>query len=254
MLFRNQKITVLLVLLMCVVPSAHYIYAQVMTGTLYKVQSDSLNFGGGRSTSTTYISENTFGEIATGNSTSTLYSIGAGYQQMQAIYIAVTFPANNVVMSPAIGGLTGGTSVGSTDIAVTTDNPAGYTMTIKASSSPAMQSLTSSIADYTPAGADPDYNFSVASTDSELAFTPEGEDIVQRFRDNGSFCNTGSSDTLDKCWAPLSTSPQTIVTRNSPNHPGGTFTVINFRVGVGSARVQEPGTYIATTTVTILPQ
>jgi len=55
--------------------------ADYMTSTNYKVQSDSLNIGGARSTSTGYITEDTFGELATGEGlSSTNYKSCVGYQ------------------------------------------------------------------------------------------------------------------------------------------------------------------------------
>lgn len=232
--------------------STQVAWAQTMTSGTYKIQSDSLNFSGNRSSSGTYTMEDTAGEVATGEGASSLYKIKAGYQQMQEIILSVTAPSN-VVMSPAIGGITGGTANGSTNFTVTTDNPAGYTVTIKASTTPALKSSLDSIADYIPAGSDPDFNFSVGATASRFGFTVEGTDIAQKFKDNGSVCNTGSSDTSDKCWVGLSTGVQTVVSRTSTNQPSGTLTTLKFRAQSGSSHVQTNGTYVATTTITVLP-
>jgi len=55
--------------------------ADYMTSTNYRVQSDSLNIGGARSTSSNYIVEDTFGELATGEGlTSASYGACVGYQ------------------------------------------------------------------------------------------------------------------------------------------------------------------------------
>ncbi len=59
----------------------YIVYAQVMTSTTYKLQSDSVNFGGVRSNSTSYKTEDTIGEISTGNITGTTYNASIGYQQ-----------------------------------------------------------------------------------------------------------------------------------------------------------------------------
>lgn len=224
-----------------------------MTGTSYKIQSDSINFGGGYSSSTTYKSESTAGEIATGDSSSTNYKLRAGYQQMQEVYIAISAVAD-VTMSPSLGGITGGTSNGSTNVTVTTDSPSGYQLTITASSSPALISGSNSFADYTVGTpGTPDYDFSVLSTDSEFAFSPEGTDIASKYKDDGADCNTGSGDTADKCWDALSTSAQVIANRTSGNHPSGTVTTLKFRAESGSSHLQPEGIYTATTTVTALP-
>jgi hypothetical protein len=228
------------------------VHAETMSSTNYHIQSDSLNFGGNRSTSASYISEDTAGEIATGPSSSSNFSLKAGYQQMQEIYLSVTAVAD-VAMSPAIGGVTGGTSNGSTAFTVTTDNQAGYTVAIKASSSPALVSSLGSFADYAPAGGVPEFTFVNDPTESSFAFSPEGVDIDQRYKDFGGVCNTGSGDTSLSCWDGLSTSDRTIVSRTSANHPNGTATTIRFRAASGSNHIQVEGEYTATSTITILP-
>lgn len=54
---------------------------QAMSSTNYKVEIDSVNFGGTRSTSGSYGAEDTLGESATGISSSASYGLSAGYQQ-----------------------------------------------------------------------------------------------------------------------------------------------------------------------------
>lgn len=227
-------------------------FAQVASSTNYQLQSDSINFGGGLSTSTNYSQESTFGEIGTGRASSTNYQLRAGYQQMQESYIALS-PAADVTMSPSLGGLTGGTSNGSTTVTVTTDNPAGYYLTYEASSSPAMQSPFDSIDDYDE-GADADFAFAVVANEARFGFSPSGSDIAPAFKDNGALCGGGGVlDTSLACWAGLSTSPITIAEASGANHPDGVATTINFRVGVGSGAGILDGLYTATTTLTALP-
>lgn len=230
------------------------VWAQSMTGSTYKIQSDSINLGGALGSSASYKVEDTLGEIATGDSSSASYKVRAGYQQMADVFIAMT-AASDVAMSPDLGGVTGGTSNGSTVVTVTTDSGAGYTLSLKASSSPAMQGNThgGTIADYTPAGANPDYTFSVPATTAEFGFSPEGTDIAQRYK-NGPFstCNTGSADAVDRCWDALTTSDRTISSRTSANTPSGTATTIKFRLTLGSSNITVADTYTATTTLTAI--
>jgi len=233
------------------IASLHIAGAQVMQSSNYNIESDSINFAGGLSTSSNYRLESTAGEVATGDSDSENYMLKAGYQQMQEVYIALT-GASGVVMSPSIPGVTGGTANGSTTVRVTTDSLAGYELTIASEESPAMQKGSDSIADYTPASSDPDFNFTTGGADAHFGFTPEGADIVQRFKDNGSSCNTGSSNTAFACWDGLSTTPQTIARQTGSNHPTGVTTTVYFRVGVGGSVVQPAGVYNATTTLTAL--
>lgn len=226
--------------------------AQVMQSTNYRIESDSLNFGGGRSASSTYTLEDTMGEIATGESASTTYRLGAGYQHTLLNYLSLS-ASPDVTLSPTLGGLTGGTSNGSTTLTVITDNAAGYQLTIVASNSPAMQSPEGNqIANYVASTSDPDFTFTVAAGDERFGYSPEGTDIATRFKDNGSVCNTGSSDASLSCWDGITTTPAEFARRTSGNHPTGTNTVLRFRVGLGANAMVTEGTYYATTTVTAL--
>jgi hypothetical protein len=236
------------VLILC---SLSISFAQVMESTSYRIQSDSVNFAGGLSSSTSYVIESTAGEVGTGFASSTSYSLRAGYQQMQSVYISMT-GATNVDLSPSIPGVTGGIANGSTTVTVITDSPSGYSLTIEASQSPAMQNESDSISDYIPSG-NPDFTFNTGATDAHFGYTPEGVDVVQRFRDNGAVCNSGTSDTAFACWDGLSTTEETIAQANSANQPAGATTTIQFRVGVGGSVLQAPGLYTATTTITALP-
>jgi hypothetical protein len=243
--------TAVLILLVAAVSSNMFAEAQVRQSSSYAIQSDSVNIGGGLSSSTQYVGESTVGEIATGESSSASYGLNAGFQQQQSVYLALT-SASDVVMSPALGGITGGTSNGSTEVLVTTDNPGGYQLSIEASSSPAMTSGANSIADYTPVGVNPDFTFTTDATDAHFGYSPDGTEIASRFRDNGASCNTDSGTTTLACWDGLSTTAEVIAESTSGNHPNGASTTVNFRVGIGSSVVQPEGTYTATTTLTLI--
>ena len=203
------------VLVVCVLQIAD---AQVMTSTNYKIQSDSVNVGGGNSTSTNYGLETTAGEVATGQSTSTNYQLRAGYQQMQEVFMSLSAVAT-INLTPNLGGISGGTSNGSTTVVVITDSPSGYQLTIKAGNAPAMQSGTASIADYVPVGAQPDFLFVTDPTDVQLGYSPEGVNVATRFRDNGSACGVGSGDILLRCWDGLATTAKAISTAAAANQP-----------------------------------
>jgi hypothetical protein len=228
------------------------VFAYVMSSTNYRIQSDSVNIGGlDTQSSDSYIMKDTIGEIATGESESFSYKLRAGYRQMQEVYLSISSPPD-VTMTPEIGGVIGGISNGSSTWTVITDNPAGYTLTIKANTSPALQSGSNSFADYTPnVSGTPDYDWSIADTDAEFGFTPEGENIVQKFKDNGSSCNTGTLNTPDKCWYNFSTSTEVIAQSYSSNHPSGAQTTIKFRAESGTSNIQPSGIYQAVIVVTV---
>lgn len=225
--------------------------AAVMQSTNYRIQSDSINIGGARGTSSAYTLEGTAGEVGSGVSSSTSYTLSAGYQQTLVNYLAMTVP-QNVIMSPSLGGVTGGTANGSTTVIVTTDDPAGYQLTIVASTSPAMKNGANSIADYAPGGADPDLAFGIVANTGKFGFSPEGTDIAQRYKDNGSICNAGSTDTSLSCWDGLSTTARVIASKTSGNHPNGTQTTLRFRTGLGANSGIANGLYTATTTLTAI--
>jgi hypothetical protein len=229
----------------------YHTFAQVMQSGSYQIQSDSVNFGGGYSSSTSYVSESTLGEVGSGESSSASYALKAGYQQMQTVYLALA-SVGDVVMSPSISGVTGGTANGSTTMRVITDSPAGYSLSVQASTNPAMQSISSTIANYVPVG-NPDYSFVFGVNDALFGFSPEGEDIVTRYKDNGALCNIGVLSGAGTCWDTLATTSQIIASGADANHPLGEETVLLFRVGVGANVAQAPGVYTATTTVTALP-
>jgi hypothetical protein len=115
-----------------------------------------------------------------------------------------------------------------------------------------MQSADSYFDDYITGGPDPDYDFAIAATDSAFGFSPEGVDIIQRFRDNGSMCNAGALDTANKCWAGFATTSQTVAERNSSNHPLGSTTTIKYRVESGASNIQSSGAYEANIIVTAI--
>lgn len=245
---RTSRLYLAYVLILACFPIAAL---AAMESSLYKIRSDTINIGGVESESSTYILGDTLGEQATGDSNSSSYNMHAGFWQMQESYIAITSGAD--VTLPNINGLSGGAASGSTYWIVTTDNDAGYSLSIKASTSPALKSSNDSFADYTPASVPtPDFAFSVPASDSEFGFTPEGNDILAKYKDNGSICNTGSSDTDDACWDSLSTTDKIISQSTSSNQPIGATTTITFRAESGASHIQTNGSYTATMTVTAL--
>ena len=225
--------------------------AETMGSSNYQIQSDSLNVGGGYSSSGSYQLESTAGEVATGLTSSDSFRVYAGFQQTQGSYIALS-TSGDVTLSPTLQGVSGGYASGTASANVVTDSPGGYSMTIQAENSPAMQSDTHTIADYASDTADPDYSFSVTASEAELGFSPEGADIVERYLDLGGSCNqSGGSDTSDTCWDGLSTTPTTIALGSGSNHPSGTDTTIVFQLGIGASVNQAPGMYVATSTITV---
>ncbi len=225
-------------------------FAYVMGSSGYRIDHDSLNTGGTSfSTSTTYSLGSTVGEIGTGYSSSSVYRMAAGYWTPEDVYISITSPSDSNL--GAISGLIGGTGNASSTWLVTTNNQDGYVLSVTANTEPALKAPSASIADYSPSTSDPDYVFSILSTDARFGFTPEGSHISSRYLDNGSACNTGSGDTTDRCWDGFSTTSKTISTSNIPNEPSGTATTLKYRVQIGANKIQDSSPlYQASITVT----
>lgn len=227
----------------------------VMGSSGYRMESDDLNAGGTSfSTSSSYSLGSTVGGIATGNGSSSVYRLDAGFwhpDDSGPVYISLTSPADANL--GAISGLLGGTGDASSTWLVTTNNPTGYTLSVQSSTYPALKAASAGIPNYAPAGADPDFAFSVPATTSAFGFTVEGSDVVQRFRDNGSACNAGSSDATDACWDGFATTSKSIASANASNHPFGTETVLKYRVMLGASTIQESSSmYEASITVTAI--
>ncbi|MEK7203291.1 MAG: hypothetical protein AAB653_03170, partial [Patescibacteria group bacterium] len=135
--------------------------AYVATSTNYRIQYDSVNVGGSdSSTSTNYQVKDTVGEISSGISTSALYKLKAGYRQMSEVSISISSPTD-ITMSPDIGGISGGTSSASSTWTIITDNPAGFVLSLKSTSTPSMiLDGTYNFSDYSPATVNiPDYTW-----------------------------------------------------------------------------------------------
>lgn len=224
-----------------------------MSSSRYQISTDSVNFGGtDNGASAKYIVSDSFGEIGSGFSSSTRYSMSAGYRMLQESYISITSP--NDVALPGMSGMISGQSTSSESWTVTTDNSAGYELLVKSLTSPALKSSGGAyFSDYQPsATGTPDYAFSVAPTYSVFAFSPEGVDVSQTYLDNGigSQCGTGSTETQDRCWDGFSTTGKVVSHRSSSNQPSGTVTTVKYRTAIGSSKLQDSGSYTATIVAT----
>jgi hypothetical protein len=180
----------------------------------------------------------------------------------QSVTSEISFVATTAdVALASLPGITGGTSNGSTQVRVSTNDSSGYSMTIAASGSPAMQGHTQggSIPDYTVATSGiPDYTYSVPANTAEFAYTVSASttaDLAQKFLDNASnLCNTGSADTSGNttCWYGLSTTATSTINRTSETTASGATTTIFFRTTINanpSPAIPEDS-YTATTTLT----
>ena len=249
---RNIKIFLFILLFFFISSFPSYkIFAQVMQSGTYKMTFDSINVGGEDvSGSSIYRLGDTLGELGTGDSSSTTYQMHAGFWQMEESSISISSPSDLALTS--IGGILGDGSEGVVSWNVLTDNSAGYSMSIKTTTTPALTSSLDSFDDYTPSGANPDYDFSILSSTSAFGFSPEGSDTVVRFKDDGVSCNINTGETSGKCWDGLSTTDQDIALKTSSNQPSGSTVDVRFRAESGSSHIQTSGNYSATIVVTAI--
>jgi hypothetical protein len=224
--------------------------AFVSSSTNYILQSDSVNFGGGFSSSSNLKLEDTLGEIATGFSASPTLVMSAGYQAMQAdTFISVSAPVQ-VTMTPEINGVGGGTSDGSAVAVVQTNNVTGYELSARAAGSPALSTGAANMSDYLPSYGDPDFDWNTPEREARFGFSPEGDDISSAFRDDGVSCGTGAQDSADHCWIGFSQSGRVIASGGAATYPAGATTTIKLRAEVGAKKPQPGGTYRATIVLT----
>lgn len=180
----------------------------------------------------------------------------------QSITSEISFlvAATDVTMSPALTGITGGTSDGGTQVRVLTNDTAGYSMTLRASSSLGMiGNVSGKVIPYaTTSSSSPAFVFSSATVPpnkAAFAYTVEASstlDLDPTFKDDGSACATGSGDTVNACWLHASTSIQNIINRSTSTPASGATTTLKFRVVVQSnpSPSLDEDTYVATTTLT----
>jgi len=227
------------------------VYGEVRSSNNFILEQDSINFGGGLSTSANFRQESTFGDVATGRGTSTNFILEAGYQQLREVTISMTVP-ETLELLPALPGLTGGTATGSLDVNVKTDSFVGYELSLRVDEEPAMRFGLATIDDYEPAGAVPDYNFLFGPGQAVFGFSPFGDDIVTRYQQVAGECGVSGSLIERQCWDGLSTTSRQIAVGAGMNMLAGSTTTIHFAVGVGNGAVLPAGEYVATTTITAI--
>lgn len=246
----KYKLAILYISILSIFGMASPLGAISMSSQNYKLEKDSINIGGlDTSESSSFKIFDTIGEEATGESSSANYSMFAGYRQMDEVYIAIAGPSN-IQLSPSIGGVAGGTANGNGTWNVKTDSPSGYYLSIKASTSPALKSDNYYFTDYTPSSSGvPDYLWNIETANSEFGFSPFNSlSQNDKYKNNGSACNTGSEITDGKCWYGLSATYEQIANKTERTLNDGENTKISFKAEVDG--IQQAGNYTAIILVT----
>ncbi|MBY0538614.1 hypothetical protein K2P47_04430 [Patescibacteria group bacterium] len=178
----------------------------------------------------------------------------------QTITSEISFVAStsDVVMTPNLQSLTGGTSLGTTTVVIRTNDNDGYNLTIHFSSTTAMaRNGGGGVINNYVATATPDFAYNTGQVFGQLAYRVTGAqaaDVDPTFRDNGAACGTGGGNTYGACWMGPETAgnAEMIINRASSTPGGGSTTTLNFRVTIpANPNPTIPdGVYVATSTLT----
>ncbi len=162
--------------------------------------------------------------------------------------ISITSPADST-MSTSLG-VSSDTAVGTTTWNVKTNNSAGYTLALRASTSPAMREATTSasIADYQTGSPN---TWSVSPGAAAFGYSVFGTGVVTGTWGTGSTCASGGahipSTTLN--YKGFTTSNFTVLTRTSTTTTTGIDTTVCYAVGQNTFYIPS-GTYQAIITAT----
>ena len=162
--------------------------------------------------------------------------------------------ASNTSMSPNLS-VSNDTSTGSTSWTVTTNDNAGYTLAVKATSSPALQNTATSDAfdDYSEAVSGTPDSWSVDSGKYEFGFSSYGTDVSTATWGSGGTCGSGDPGTTSMNYLGFTTSDKQIASRATTTPYAGVDTTVCF--GAEQNTVFAPsGTYQATVVATATVQ
>ncbi len=171
-------------------------------------------------------------------------------QEIGAEISFATASGNINMAGAAIGGASGGTRNGSTTVAITTNNSAGYTLAIKFESANGMEHPTQpDFIDYY-ATSTPDYTMNIGTNSSGFAYSVSSTKQVSAFNNNGSACGAGSTVSINNCFMIQGTPTSDYTIVDSSSSATAEETVIGFQVIVAANSGLANGFYYATTTLT----
>ena len=132
----------------------------------------------------------------------------------------------DVIMDPNLG-ISANKSTGASAWLVKTNHATGYSLAVKASSSPALVSGSNSFADYTDIGDVPEV-WSITTGTKEFGYSVFGEDSLDATWGVGASCGTGGTIPTDLKYVGTKTTDSIIATRNSVTPVDGITTNICF--------------------------
>ncbi len=244
--FVRKILSTIAVLTLCIAATAHAQTTRPKASN-YWIPTDVQAVGGGEAAkSTFYILDDTIGEANIGPNRSDNYDLNAGYRQT-ADNAYISLDCDDV---SSLGTLVqNGQATGSASCTVITDADAGYSLTwVVATGSGGtntgylINQFENTIAPFTPAVAETPETWSVANTDARwggrLRSTSTDADV-----------KWGTDGGSEK-WLNVGTGSYTVVTRTSRTAISGSTEVMQFRAEIGSQKIQPPGVYQATVTLT----
>ena len=242
----KKPLSIFVILILFVMLNFYHIAYAEMNSSNYRIMNESINFGGTEfGKSTNYNVSDSMGGVG-GNGQSASYQMFGGTRLPATLSIST---ASNASMSSCAqsGGCSSSASLSWT---VTTDNLDGYSLSISASTNPAMQTSGGTFADFSPTSGATSF-WSVGSTASAFGFSvgASGQtDILSVFKDDGTNCSAGS--TLARCFRGFNgTTAVQIVNRTTPA-VSGNATTVNLQAEIGNNHTQTAGSYTATITAT----
>jgi hypothetical protein len=160
--------------------------------------------------------------------------------------------ASNTSMSPNIS-ISNDTSTGSTAWTVITNDNAGYTLSVKATTTPAMHNGTDSFADYSEAVSGTPDAWSVDSGNYEFGYSAYGTDTPTGTWGSGGSCGSGDPGATSMNYVGFSTSDKQVASRSTVTPYAGLATTVCF--GAEQNTVFAPsGVYVATIVATAVVQ
>jgi len=229
------------------------VVAYVMSSSNYQIQADNaLVPTGGIGTTVNYIFRDTMGEVSTGLSDSALYKIKAGFQEMLETYISVSVP-DDISLTPAIPGVSGGTATGNATWTVVADGSSGFSMNLQASTTPAMKMPSDPTYYFSDHTLTPSYGWTAPDTGvASFGFTIAAAiaaDTVTAFKDNGAACGAGSN--TGGCWSGFNgTNNISVINRSTRTDNDGEDEIVNFKAQ-SAGKLLKDGQYQATITTTV---
>jgi len=170
--------------------------------------------------------------------------------------ISVTRTGTNITMSPNIT-MSQDASLGNTTFNVKTSDTAGYSLSFKASTSPALASVSDSFTDYTETAELTPETWSVAADAYEFGFSAYGDDVPVAYG-SGSSCGTAGADSLtsDLKWLGFNgtTAVTGVASNSAQTSRTGTDTILCVAAEQGNSIYAPSGTYSGTITATATTQ